>query len=66
MAEQEPIEFDCELTNETPKAYKVKIFVTAKKSKELWLPKSQVELVANRKGSKVTVPHWLAEKDGLL
>lgn len=66
MANDETVELDCELINETPKAYKIKVQLTAKKSKELWVPKSQSTLVSNKKGTKITISNWIAEKEGLL
>lgn len=66
MDNDETVELDCELLNETPKAYKINVMLTAKKSKELWVPKSQSTLVSNRKGNKITLPQWIAEKEGLL
>lgn len=64
--EQETIELDCELLNETTKAYKVEIFLAKNKRKQLWVPKSQSDLVANKNGSKITLPQWLAEKENLV
>lgn len=66
MAEENPVEFDCELLNETAKAWKVEIQLTSKKKKHLWVAKSQAELVANKKGAKITIAYWLANKEGLL
>lgn len=66
MSKDETVEFDCELLNETPKAFRIKIQVTAKKSKELWVGKSVAEVNGSKKGTKVSMPQWLAEKEGLL
>lgn len=63
--EKERVELDCVLVNETDKAFKVEIMV-GKKTKTFWFPKSQSEVIANRKGSKLMLAHWLAEKEGLL
>lgn len=63
---EDHVEFDCEIINETPKAFKLKIMITSKKSKELWLPKSQVTVAGNKKGTNVVVPKWLAEKNELI
>lgn len=52
--------------HETPKAY----LVTDDGKREMWIPKSQCELVSstNRKGREglLTLPEWLAKEKGLI
>lgn len=66
MKDKETIELDCELLNETAKAYKVEIFLPKNKRKQLWVPKSQSEVSSSKNGTKVTIPTWLAEKENLV
>ena len=55
--EEEDVDIDIdELKTETDKAYLVII-----EGDEYWMPKSQCELV----GDTITIPRWLAEKNGL-
>lgn len=66
MSKDEKIEFDCVIVNETSKAFKLEIMITSKKSKTIWFGKTVVTVIGNSKGTKATIPQWLAEKEGLL
>lgn len=66
MTKDETVELDCELLNETPKAFQIEVMLSTKKKKTLWVGKSVAEVVGNKKGTKVTMPQWLAEKEGLV
>lgn len=61
----EKITLDCELINESHKAYKIEVLV-GKKRKQCWVGKSVAEVIGDRKGTKVTLPQWLAEKEELV
>lgn len=59
----EPVEFECELKNETDKAYLVVI-----DSDEVWIPKSLGTFTHDSFESVVgtiEVPTWFSEKEGL-
>lgn len=51
------IEVSCEIRHETEKAYLI-----FDGTKEVWLPKSQVEV----EDGEVTMPEWLAMEKGLI
>jgi hypothetical protein len=63
---KELIEFDCELLNETPKAYKVCVMLSRNKQKEFWAGKTIAEVISNKNGTKLSIQRWVAEKEGLL
>ena len=56
----EYIRFNCVVTRETPKAFKVSIGVD-----DCWIPKSQIKFYGNVEGNKYsfTIPKWLAMKN---
>ena len=62
---KELVELDCELLNETPKAYRVRL-LCGKKYRDIWAGKTVSEVIANSKGTKLMIQRWLAEKEGLL
>lgn len=59
----EPVTIDCEVIDESPKAYKIEVLV-GKNRKACWIAKSISEM--SRKKDSIEVPSWLAEKEGLL
>lgn len=63
MAKSDLIDIVVIVKNETAKAY----LVTDSK-KQVWLPKSQIEIVKSRTDmtSTVTLPEWLAIEKGLV
>lgn len=63
---KELVEFDCELLNETPKAYKVAVMLAKNKTKTFWAGKTIAEVFSNKNCSKLSIQRWVAEKEGLL
>lgn len=64
MANDETIELDVALVHETNEAW----LITEDGDNNIWVPKSQCELVIgnNGKDGTLTIPVWLAEKKGLV
>lgn len=63
---KELIEFDCEVLNETEKAYKIELLLAKKKKKQTWVPKSISEMNQGKKTSQIGIQRWFCEKEGLL
>lgn len=59
---EDTVDLDCELKNETEKAWLVVI-----DDEEIWFPKSRCEWHAQKNGidSYITIPMWLAKKHEL-
>jgi hypothetical protein len=64
MRDTDRMTFDCLLVDESRKAYKVKLSVLGR-TKTLWVGKSLGEVVHGSMGARITVPRWLAEREGM-
>lgn len=63
MKNHDIIEISCQKKHETEKA----ILVVNLKDKDVWLPKSQIEIDSDEKGIvELQMPEWLALDKGLI
>lgn len=63
MKNHDIIEISCQKKHETEKA----ILVVNLKNKEVWLPKSQIEIDSDKAGCvELQLPEWLAEEKELI
>lgn len=63
MKNHDIIEISCQKKHETDKA----ILVVNLKNKDVWLPKSQIEIDSDSKGIvELQLPEWLAEEKELI
>lgn len=57
------VDISCKIKHETEKA----ILVTNLKNKDIWIPKSQIEIDSNSRGIiNFQIPEWLAEDKELI
>jgi len=61
MNEPKLIDIACEVKIETDSAWLIN-----DGTKEAWLPKSQVEMHVEDKGTTAVMPEWLAQEKGLI